>query len=133
MEIFYSIFLIFSMLFAIFSTVLLITSVSAPKYYWCSLTYMYIFFNHYYKAYKETLAQPGDLRLVHLNDADFPNIEKGEIFYMYDDEKKVNSFFKRNSGGEIHPHLINADIFMPVFTHLCLVKHVPENLIPKGI
>lgn len=94
---------------------------------------MYIFFNKYYKAYKEILALPNDLRLVHLDDVSFTNVKEGEIIYIYDDENKINSFCKRNSNGEIRTYMIKADIFMPVFTHLCLMKHIPENLIPKCV
>lgn len=138
LEIFFSIFIVLSTLIAILSVVNLILLTLSPKYYRCSIIYMYIFFNKYYKAYKEILALPGDLRLVHLDDMvylrkNFMNIKKGEIFYIYDDENKINSFCKRNSNGEIYPYLIKTDIFMPVFTHLCLIKHIPENLIPKCV
>ena len=133
MVIFCYLFTVFSILIAILSVVTLILFTLSPKYYWCSIMCMYIFFNKYYKAYKEILALPGDLRLVHLDDVSFTNVKDGEIIYIYDDENKINSFCKRNSNGEIRPHLIKADNFMPVFTHLCLMKHIPENLIPKCV
>lgn len=133
MVIFCYFFSVFSILVAILSVVTLILFTLSPKYYWCSIICMYIFFNKYYKAYKEILALPGDLRLVHLDDVSFTNVKEGEIIYIYDDENKINSFCKRNSNGEIRSHLIKADIFMPVFTHLCLMKHIPENLIPKCV
>ena len=132
MVIFCYFFSVFSILIATLSVVTLILLTLSPKYYWCSITCMYIFFNKYYKAYKEILALPGDLRLIHLDDVSFTNIKEGEIIYIYDDENKINSFCKRNSNGEICPHLIKADVFMPVFTHLCLMKHIPENLIPES-
>ena len=138
MVIFCYLFTVFSILIAILSVVTLILFTLSPKYYWCSIMCMYIFFNKYYKAYKEILALPGDLRLIHLDDMvylhmNFMNIKEGEIFYIYDDDNKINSFCKRNSNGVILPHLIKADVFMPVFTHLCLMKHIPENLIPKCV
>lgn len=133
MVIFCYFFSVFSILIAILSVVILILLTLSPKYYWCSIMGMYIFFNKYYKAYKEILALPGDLRLVHLDDVSFTNVKEGEIIYIYDDENKINSFCKRNSNGEIRPYMIKADIFMPVFTHLCLMKHIPENLIPKCV
>ena len=132
MVIFCYFFSVFSILIAILSVVTLILLTLSPKYYWCSIMCMYIFFNKYYKAYKEILALPGDLRMIHLDDVSFTNIKDGEIIYIYDDENKINSFCKRNSNGEICPHLIKADIFMPVFTHLCMMKHIPENLIPES-
>ena len=132
MVIFCYLFTVFSILIAILSVVTLILFTLSPKYYWCSIMCMYIFFNKYYKAYKEILALPGDLRLIHIDDVSFTNIKDGEIIYIYDDNK-INSFCKRNSNGEIYPYLIKTDIFMPVFTHLCLMKHIPENLIPKCV
>lgn len=132
MVIFYSFITVFSILIAILSVVTLILFTLSHKYYWCSIICMYIFFNKYYKAYKEILALPGDLRLIHLDDVSFTNIKEGEIIYIYDDENKINSFCKRNSNGEILPHMIKADVFMPVFKHLCFMKHIPENLIPES-
>lgn len=132
MVIFCSFFTVFSILIATISVVTLILLTLSPKYYWCSITCMYIFFNKYYNAYKEILALPGDLRLIHLDDVSFTNIKDGEIIYIYDDENKINSFCKRNSNGVILPHLIKADNFMPVFKHLCFMKHIPENLIPES-
>ena len=133
MVIFCYLFTVFSILIAILSVVTLILFTLSPKYYWCSIMCMYIFFNKYYKAYKEILALPGDLRLIHIDDVSFTNIKDEEIIYIYDDDNKINSFCKRNSNGVILPHMIKADIFMPVFTHLCLMKHIPENLIPKCV
>ena len=133
MVIFCSFFSVFSILVAILSVVTLILFTLSHKYYWCSITCMYIFFNKYYNAYKEILALPGDLRLIHIDDVSFTNIKDEEIIYIYDDDNKINSFCKRNSNGVILPHMIKADIFMPVFTHLCLMKHIPENLIPKCV
>ena len=133
LEIFFSVFIVLSTLISILSVVNLILLTLSPKYYRCSIIYMYIFFNKYYKAYKEILTLPGDLRLIHLDDVSFTNIKDGEIIYIYDDDNKINSFCKRNSNGVILPHLIKADVFMPVFTHLCLMKHIPENLIPKCV
>lgn len=132
MVIFCYFFSVFSILIAILSVVSLILLTLSPKYYGCSIICMYIFFNNYYKAYKEILALPGDLRLIHLDDVSFTNIKEGEIIYIYDDENKINSFCKRSSNGEIYPYLIKTDIFMPVFTHLCMMKHIPENLIPES-
>ena len=133
MVIFCSFFTVFSILIATLSVVTLILLTLSPKYYWCSIMCMYIFFNKYYKAYKEILALPGDLRLIHIDDVSFTNIKDEEIIYIYDDDNKINSFCKRNSNGVILPHMIKADVFMPVFKHLCFMKHIPENLIPESL
>ena len=103
MVIFCYLFTVFSILIAILSVATLILLTLSPKYYWCSIMCMYIFFNKYYKAYKEILALPGDLRLIHLDDVSFTNIKDGEIIYIYDDDNKINII--------VYEFIINGNIW----------------------